>query len=106
MCGVVWGKFQVAAAVACKAGISAMLALSPLYTEELFPSNLQSAVLQACKLVSYPCIYSQRRSALFLEPGIVCVAGCRSREPDPSPDVHHWGNITSLLSPKRSGLAY
>ncbi len=55
VCGVVWGEFQVAAAVACKAGISAMLALCPLYTEELFPSNLQSAVLQACKLVSFPC---------------------------------------------------
>ena len=42
----------MAAAVACKAGISAMLALCPLYTEELFPVNLQVAVLQACKLVS------------------------------------------------------
>ncbi len=53
MCGVLWDGFQVAAAVACKAGISAMLALCPLYTEELFPSNVQSAVLQACKLVSF-----------------------------------------------------
>ncbi|CAL5219317.1 g1126 [Coccomyxa viridis] len=50
VCGVLWDGFQVAAAVACKAGISAMLALCPLYTEELFPSNVQSAVLQACKL--------------------------------------------------------
>lgn len=48
-----WDGFQVAAAVACKASISAVLALCPLYTEELFPSNLQSAVLQACKLVSF-----------------------------------------------------
>lgn len=52
ICGVMWEGFQVAAAVACKAGISAMLALCPLYTEELFPVNLQVAVLQACKLVS------------------------------------------------------
>ena len=51
LCGVLWDGFQVALAVACKAGISAMLALCPLYTEELFPSNLQLAVLQACRLV-------------------------------------------------------
>ena len=51
LCGVLWDGFQVALAVACKAGISAVLALCPLYTEELFPSNLQLAVLQACRLV-------------------------------------------------------
>lgn len=57
LCGVMRDGFQVAFAVACKAGISAMLALCHLYTEELFPSNLQAAVLQACKLVS-PCPHS------------------------------------------------
>ena len=53
LCGVLWDGFQVALAVACKAGISAMLALCPLYTEELFPSNLQLAVLQACRMVCF-----------------------------------------------------
>lgn len=54
LCGVLWDGYQVAAAVACKAGVSAVLALCPLYTEELFPSNVQVAVLNACKLVSHP----------------------------------------------------
>lgn len=60
LCAVTGGWLQMAFAAASKVGAAGALALSPLFTEELFPGNVRVAAVHACSLVrNYGACYSQ-----------------------------------------------